>query len=375
MRIGIDARFTRSSGVERYYNELIRNLSLIDEHNQYIIYYPSTDYMKRHRIEQANFISMVLPAPVFSIAEQPLLTYRLLKDRVDVFHATNYWVVPLVSPCAIVTTAHDMCAKAQPELISSKARVYARLMLPYALRKACRIFTVSEFSKSEIVRYYKGAEDKIVVAYNGIDERFSPVSDQSIIHDVKKKYHIRGEYFLYVGSVMRHKNIFRLIDAYKMLSPGIKKRYSLLLVARMVPGHEDIYKAAMKLSKGENIFYIQDAEDKELPALYSCSTAFIFPSLYEGFGIPLAEAMACGTPVLAARQSSTPEICGEAAYYFDPFSAVDIKSAIERLLEDISLAERLSVEGVKRAAIFSWKITAKKALSVYEEAYSQREKR
>lgn len=374
MRIGIDARFTRSAGVERYYNQLIRHLSIIDKRNEYVIYYPSLEYMHSSMIDSPNFIPVVLPAPVFSIKEQPLLTYRLLKDKVDIFHATNYWVVPFASPCKIVTTAHDVCSVAQPELISFRARVYSRPILSYALRKACKIFTVSEFSKKEIVKYYREAAEKIVVTYNGIDERFRPVRDQDKLQKVMDKYNIRGEYLLFVGSVMTHKNVFRLIDAYSSLGRSYKKKYSLLLVARRIPGHEDIYQAALAASKGESISFLDNVEDEDLPALYSASTAFVFPSLYEGFGIPLAEAMACGAPVIASRKSSTPEVCGTAAVYFDPLSARDITASIERFLTDKTLAASLSSEGIVRAGMFSWKTMAEATLKAYEEAYSQRGK-
>lgn len=372
MRIGIDARFIRSAGVERYYNELIRHLSLIDDENQYVIYYPSIDYLNRHKTKKHNFRSHVLPAPVFGVKEHLLLNYRIIKDKLDVFHATNYWVVPVAGPCPIVATAHDACYKSHPELITSQARIYASFMLPYALKKSSVIITVSEFSRKEIIRYFPETQKKLIVTYNGINNKFHPVNDSDRISEVKNKYSLNGRYILYVGSIKKNKNIMLLIKAFKMLAPELKKKHRLLIAGKPVPGCERDYEEAKNISKDENISFTGFIEDEDLPAIYAGSTAFVFPSHYEGFGIPLVEAMACGVPVLTSNIPVMSEVCGKGALYFDPYSADELKHLIERVIVDNDLRESLSKEGLEQSKKFSWKATAEKTLEVYMKVYAEK---
>ncbi len=369
MRIGIDARFNRSPGVERYYTELIKNLLLMDKRNEYVVYYPSHEYLVRNRIEQENFNPVVLPAHVYSLQEQFLLAYRIRKDRIDIFHATNSWVTPIFCPCPLVVTVHDMCPKTHPELIKRKARVYSRFMLPYAVRAANKILTVSEYSKKEIVRFYPYAEQKICVTYNGVNPIFRQAKNHEDIERTKKSYGIEGDYILCIGAIMKHKNILGLIRAYKLLPPLLKQKYKLLIIGRKIPDHDEIFREALAAIEGEPIQLLQFARESDIPYVYSGATAFVFPSKQEGFGIPLAEAMASGLPVISSDCTVMPEICGDAALYFDPESVNSIKSAMERVLLDEDLKKRLSKTGLERSKEFSWDISARKTLEIYDEAY------
>jgi glycosyltransferase involved in cell wall biosynthesis len=372
MRIGIDARFNRSPGVERYYSSLIKNLLLIDKRNEYVVYYPSLEHLVHNRIDQKNVNFIVLPAHVYSFHEQFLLAYRIRKDQIDVFHATNSWVTPIFCPCPLVVTIHDMCPRTHPELIKLKARTYSKFMLPYAVWGADKILTVSEYSKKEIVKFYPQAEQKIWVTYNGVDPIFREAKNHEEIETTKKSYGIEGKYILYIGAIMKHKNILGLISAYKQLPSSLKSRYMLLIIGRKIPDHDEIFNEVLKATGGETIQLIQFVRQSDLPFLYSGATAFVFPSKQEGFGIPLVEAMASRLPIVSSNCTVMPEICGGAAIYFSPESLDSMKNAIEQILTDKDLREKLSNIGFERSKQFSWNISARKTLNIYEEAYKQK---
>ena len=369
MRIGIDARFNRSPGVERYYNSLISNIAAIDKENEYVVYYPSKKYLERHRIKQDNFTSILLPAYAYDPREQFLLAYQIRKDRIDVFHSPNSWVTPLLCPCPLVVTIHDVCPKTHPELIKLKARMYSLFMLPYSVRASDIILTVSQYSKKEIIRFYPRAEEKIRVTYNGIEEVFRQKRDERDVRRIKEIYGIKGEYLLSVGALMKHKNLLSLIQTYKQLPSSLKERCDLLIVGRMVPAHEDYVREVYEAVKGAQIKIVDFAEERDLPLLYAGATAFVFPSRQEGFGTPLAEAMASGTPVISSNATVMPEICGEAAAYFDPGSIEDMKDTIERVLGSKTLMKEMSIKGLERSRAFSWAIAAQQTLDAYRDVY------
>ncbi len=372
MRIGIDARFNRAPGVERYYNALIKNLALIDKKNEYVVYYPSKHYLEFNKVEQENVTSVLLPVNVYDLKEQFLLAYRIRKDRIDVFHATNNWVTPICCPCPLVVTIHDICPKTRPELIKLKSRVYSKFMLPYAVRAADKILTVSEYSKKEIVRFYPYAESKICVTYNGVEPIFRQARNQGEIEEVKKNYGVEGDYIFYVGALMKHKNVLPLVNAYKLLASFLKQKYRLLIIGRKVPDHSKFVKEVFRSVKGEPVKIIEFVKEEDLPYLYAGATAFVFPSKHEGFGIPLVEAMASGLPIISSNATVMPEICGDAAIYFNPESVDSIKNAIEMVLLDEDLRKELSAIGLNRSKEFSWDISARKTLEIYEGVYKQR---
>lgn len=373
MRIGIDARFSRSPGVSRYYTSLIKHLARIDQTNEYLVFYPSPIAIERYHPRQENFRAVLVAAESYELSEQIRLCYQLWKEKLTVFHSTNSWVVPLVPACPLVVTVHDLIPKTHPELITRKARLYSYLMVPYSVWAASRILTVSRYSRDILLKYYPSAAGKTIVTYNGSDLDFESSRDVEPRASTLERYGLRGEFILFVGALMAHKNILRLVQAYNALEPSIQDRYALVIVGRLVPGHDDYVRSVLDaIGSNKRIFLIHYVEEPDLPIVYESATAFVFPSLQEGFGIPLVEAMSASLPVVAGNGTVIPEICAEAAVYIDAYSVESLRDGIARMLSEPGLRERLSKRAKEQSKVFSWEASARRTLRVYEELGGQK---
>lgn len=371
MRIGIDARSLHYEGVGRYIRELIKHLARIDSHNEYIVYFLSEASLKEDCIRQPNFHNAILPVSIYNLHKQPYLYYRLLRDNLDMFHATDHWIVPFAAPCPIVITVHDILTKNVKKRLSYKVRVYGDLITRIALVRSNRILTISDFTKQEIINLYPTAEKKISVVYNGVGHEFTRKSELETAR-IKKKYQLTKRYLLYVGSLKAHKNIPKLIESFSQLPPKLKEKTDLVIVARLEQKFSKTIKLPSLLGIEKHVKFIGYVPEDDLSGLYSGAVALIMPSFTEGFGLPVIEAMACGTPVIASRGGALTEVCGQAALHFNPESIDDMRNTIERALTDNNLKEKLSNMSIKRSGEFSWNVTAKNILEVYEEVYKQK---
>lgn len=284
----------------------------------------------------------------------------------DVTQFFNYSVPPGVSGKK-VTIIYDMVCKAYPETMNWKNKLMLALNLGRSCKRADKIVTISEFSKQEIIKYMGVPEEKLVVMPCGVDlNRFFPQIDGLIIDGIKSKYGIDGQYLLYLGTLEPRKNIERLINAYAQLKSRLPDAPKLVLAGRKGWMYESIFKTVSELKLENSVIFTGYIEDSEAPALLGGATAFLFPSLYEGFGMPPLEAMACGTPVLTSNCSSLPEVVGDAAVLVDPYSVEDIAAGMERLVTDAGLRKELSGKGLERAKDFTWERSAKILMDVYK---------
>jgi glycosyltransferase involved in cell wall biosynthesis len=283
----------------------------------------------------------------------------------------NYWVVPLVRTARLVVTIHDVLFQAGPDLISRTARAYAWIMIRLALRRANRIITVSRFVRQEIIRFWPEVAAKIVAVPSGVGKQFQPMRDAATLADLRARYELPPSFLLYVGTTKRHKNLSTLIKAYALLPHALRIRYALVLVCKEDPRTAEIADLISALGLNSQVLWRCVVRDQDLPGLYSLATAFVLPSLSEGFGLPILEAMACGTPTLAARVAALPEVGGDASFYVDPTEPPDMAESLRRLLEDPDLREELSERGLARAEQFTWEQTAKAVKTVYDEALAQ----
>lgn len=365
MRIGIDARSLHYEGVGRYIRELTKHLATIDQRNKFILYFSSKKDIEENSIKQPNFHNAILPVTIYDLHKQPYLYYRLSRDNLDIFHATDHWLVPFLAPCPLVVTIHDTLVKTLKGCFSYKVSAYGTGITRIALAVSARIIAISDFTQKEIIDFYPKANGKISMIYHGVGTEFRP-ADESEISRAREKYQITKRYLLYVGSLKRHKNIPRLIEAFYKLSAPLIQKTELVIAARLEPIFFETVRLPSLLGIEKCVKFIGYVSTADLPGLYSGADALILPSLTEYFGFPIVEAMACGSPVIASKAGSIPEIGGDAAIYFDPGSVDEIKNAIERVLRDEGLREKLSNMGLKRSKEFSWELNTRKTLEIYE---------
>lgn len=289
----------------------------------------------------------------------------------DITHFFNYIVPPFVHGKKVVTI-HDMVYKAFPETMNSKTRILLNLAMNKSMKRADAVVTDSEFSRSEIIKYFPQYRDKVEVVPCGVDcDMFKPIQDRSIIEKVKANHNIKGKYFLYLGTLEPRKNLTRLVKAYEILSR--RKEDCPLLVLAGGKGwlYDEIFEEVNKSGLGDKVIFTQYIPGEEICPLMNGAEAFVFPSLYEGFGMPPLEAMACGTPVIVSGSASLPEVVGDCGLIVDAYSEESIADAMEKIADNEELRKQLSEKGISRAREFSWKKSAEKLYTIYERLVQQ----
>jgi glycosyltransferase involved in cell wall biosynthesis len=296
----------------------------------------------------------------------PLKYQRFFNYKSDISHFFNYMLPPGVHGKKIITV-YDMVYKAYPEVVRFKTKTMLNLGLKKSIKNSDKIITISEFSKSEIIKYFPECEDKIDIVYCGVDyDLFRPISNEQAITNVKNKYGITGQYLLYLGTLEPRKNIERLIEAYSKILKDVSDPPTLVISGGKGWMYDTIFEKVNELNISSNIIFTGYIDKHHIPILLSGAVAFIFPSLYEGFGLPVLEAMACGTPVITSNLSSLPEVVGDAAILVDPYSVEAICEAIIKVTIDEALRESLSKKGIDRSKLFSWDAAALKLHRIYE---------
>jgi glycosyltransferase involved in cell wall biosynthesis len=286
---------------------------------------------------------------------------------IELFHCPHY-NLPLGIKCPSIVTVHDLIPLVRPDLLPDrKAHWYASWMLPHAARRAVHILTVSEYTKQDIVRCLKIPDSKVTVIYNGVGEAF-----RLLTKDEKEAFRLsRGlpnRFVLFVGLLKPHKNIVRLLQAFGSLRV---KGLTLLLVGRRDRRYHELNRALSNGPLNRNVIHLSHFSYEDLPLLYNTAECLVLPSLYEGFGLPVLEAMACGTPVVCSQATSLPEVVRDAAFMVDPLSVDSIKEGIERGLRDDSYRSEKIKRGFVRAKQFRWQDTAAKTFKAYHEAANQ----
>jgi glycosyltransferase involved in cell wall biosynthesis len=360
MRIGIDssrASAARRTGTERYSYELLAALARIDRCHEYTLY--------------CNGLPAALPplGPNFSLRNIPLprlWTHARLgpasrMDAPDMLFIPAH-VLPLLHPSRNVVTIHDLGYLSFPAAHTARRRLELHLTTLWSARAARHLIADSYATRDDLAGKYAVNPDKISVVHLACGKEFQPVSNLAAIRARRMKYGILPldkPYLLYVGTLQPRKNLLRLLDAFAQIESD-----EALLVLAGGRGwlSEPIEQRAAELAG--RVHWIGFVADEDLPALLSGAQAFVFPSLHEGFGMPVLEAMACGTPVLTSRRSSLPEVAGEAALLIDPFDTAAIAGGMRRLLEEPELRSELRERGLERAAQFSWERCARETRQV-----------
>ena len=306
--------------------------------------------------------------PLRVLWEHTALPAWIRRSGIDLFHGPTF-VTPLLSRVPSVVTIHDMTWFTHPGEHVRVKRRYFQALIPVAARRAVRIIADSEATRRDILRILDVPGEKVVTVHCGIDGMFRPVEDPALLAAVKQRHGIPGPFVLFVGMIEPRKNLVRLIEAFgRLKSEGFPQ--SLVLGGTRGWGYEDAAAAVRRLGIERHVVFPGRIADSDLPLLFAAADLFVYPSLYEGFGFPLVEAMACGAPAVTSNVSSLPEIAGEAALLVDPLDVGDLTEAMRRVLADTSLRLLMRARGLERARRFTWKATASATLRVYEEAHA-----
>jgi glycosyltransferase involved in cell wall biosynthesis len=277
-------------------------------------------------------------------------------------------VLPPLTPCRSVVTIHDCIHLQFPEYLPNRlGHVYARSALWVAAHRAARVLTVSEASKRDILRYFSVPAAKIDVIYNAIDERYGQALSEEDISRVRERYQLNDPFVLYAGNIKPHKNLERLIEAFHLLRRADLEHVKLLIIGDEISKYATLRRAVHRYKLHKHVRFFGFVPDKTLAVLYRLAAVFVFPSLYEGFGLPPLEAMASGTPVVTSNLSSLPEVCGDAALLIDPHDPVAIAGAIRRVLTEPALRDDLRQRGLARVKEFSWERSVRRIREIYEE--------
>lgn len=298
----------------------------------------------------------------------PIPYNKFFGNDADITHFFNYIVPPKVNGKTIVTV-HDMVYKAFPETVRGRTRYMLETGLKRSMKRADLIVTDSQFSRSEILKYFPQCEEKLRVVPCGVDRtRFHPVDNPVRIEETTKSLGIDREYFLYLGTLEPRKNLRRLAVAYNEFRKGKAEYPCLVLAGGKGWLNEDLMKAIKELDLESDIKIVSYVPEEHICTLMSGALAFVFPSIYEGFGMPPLEAMACGVPVLTTHTASLPEVVGDSALICDPYNIEQICDCLEKLYRESNLRRDLSAASLKRARMFSWENAAAILYDVYKEA-------
>jgi glycosyltransferase involved in cell wall biosynthesis len=366
VRIAIDARKLHDFGIGTYIRNIVRQLARFDRQTEYILICGDRDRDLGLSLGD-NFRVEVDSSKPYSVREQLTVPWTLVRTRASIFHEPHY-VLPPLTHCRSVVTIHDCIHLRFPQYLPKRgALAYARAQMGAAASRSNRILTVSEASKRDILEFFKVAPEKITVIYNGIDEQFATEPPEDKMRAVEERYQLQGEFALYVGNVKPHKNVERLLDAFHLVRQSGLHDLKLVVIGDDISKYAALRRAVHRYNLHKYVRFLGFLPDETLAVVYRLAAVFVFPSLYEGFGLPPLEAMACGTPVVTSNVSSLPEVMGDAALLVDPYSAEAIADAMRRVLTDTALRSDLSARGLARAGEFSWERSARRVREIYDE--------
>lgn len=344
-------------GSSEFCYQLLLNISKIDSRNNYFVYLPTSPTQDMPK-EKSNWKYEVFTSKkMWTLIG---LTKKLAKDanKLDVFFSPTHYL-PFNTGRNVISIL-DVSYLKYPDLFTKKDLLKLKYWGKYSVGRAQKIITISESSKSDIIKAYKVTPEKVAVVYPGIKK--IEARNELNMEELKLKFGIINKYILFVGTLQPRKNIVRLIHAFSKLETDKE----LVIVGRKGWQYDEILQAPEKYKVKDRVRFIHDANDTDLPSLYKNADFFVLPSLYEGFGLPVLEAMSYGTAVITSNVSSLPEAGGDAALYVDPLSAEDISQKMQKLLNDEGLRKELIKKGHEQVKKFSWEKSAKETLAVLE---------
>ncbi len=355
MRILFDARVlgNQMHGIARYCQNLLQQLLAEDKGHEYRVLIGRPEIQDRFS-PSVPVRWIQTRTPLYSIQEQLLIPYRIRGEAFDLYHSPTY-TIPLLFSTKGIITIHDLIHLLFPRDYGLRHRLYYSLFVRRAVSRCVKIFTVSEHSKKDIITLLKGHDRQIAVTPNGLDPQWVPQASDAGFMD---RHGLSKGFLLFVGNPKPHKNFSRVLSAFKRLIREDAYERKLVVVGidpQDLPG-----------DLREQVVFFPVSDDRELRLLYSGADLLVAPSLYEGFGLPVLEAMACGCPVLVGDRGALPEIVGDAGRQVDPYDVNSICVGIRQVLSNKDLSRRMREQGIKRAAGYTWQKTAQKVLETYD---------
>lgn len=361
MKIGVMLRtIDEKQGIGVYTQNLMDHLLSIDRENEYVLFYRNPEFLGRYA-HYDNVHEKVVTAPNKLIWDQVKIPLEARREKLDVIFHTKF-TLPLFARSKTVMVLHGSAWFVFPESYRPLDRTYIRAVMPWYCKKADAIISNSEMTKWDFVNILGVSPDKIKTTHFGFDSKFRPIEDSALLEEVRQRYELPERFILFVGRIDPGKNFGALIEAFSKIHTDLPHKI-------VVAGHPrfdfegDLAKVE-ELGLQDKVLFAGWVPPDDLAALYNLADVFVLPSFYEGFGIPVIEAMACGCPVIAADAGALPEISGGAALLVDPYSQDEIAEAIRRTLTDDGLRQRLIDSGLQRAKAFSWEKCARQTLEV-----------
>jgi len=382
MRIGIEGQRLfrkKKHGMDMVALELIRNLQEMDKINDYFIFVkPDEDHAVL--TETPNFKIIELDGGPYPTWEQFALPKAAKKYGCEILHCTSN-TAPYFTNIPLVTTLHDIIymERSYYNILTGSAttyqkfgNVYRKLIVPHIVKKSDKIITVSNFEKKRIAAFFNIAKDnRLEAVYNGVSTHFKPISDETALNSVKEKYHLPDDFFFFLGNTDPKKNTKGTLKAFSDFLKQSKSDYKLVMLDYDTKELKKLLDEIGDKQLINHIVLTGYVVNTDLPAIYSQSTIFLYPSLRESFGIPMLEAMACGVPVITSNTSSMPEVSGGAAHIVDPYKPEEITEGMLKILSDKDYSENLCKKGIERSKLFSWKNMADQILVLYNEIKTQ----
>jgi glycosyltransferase involved in cell wall biosynthesis len=362
MRIGVDAReiIKGRNGKGWYVFHVLSNILKIDKQNTYFLYSDS-------EIDLPDFAN----AQKIILKEKDLLWHlampkRLKADKIDLYWAPTSPIVPALIKIPTVFTIHDLTNLLFPQTHTLKGRIIEKIFLKTAIKKAKKIIAVSNATKNDVIKFFPKVQDKIQTTYLGFDQAFRKTTPEECLSELKKRK-LKPGYILFVGTLEPRKNVTTILEAYSKLGPDIQDAHPLVAVGSKGWKFGPIFEKVDELKLADKIKFLGYLTPEELAPIYNGASVFVLPSLYEGFGLPPLEAMACGAPVIVSNLSSLPEVVGEAGILVSPLDSDDLAKKITKILSDNVYRQKLSEKSLLQSKKFSWQKTAEETLSIFNE--------
>jgi len=370
MRIAIDIRRLADFGVGTYIRNLVRTLARLDAANEYVLVARQDDGRELGELP-ANFETTPAPYPDGSRRNHLQFHFLLREKAVDLLHVPHLGV-PLLVPCRYVVTVHDLADFLFPTESGFRRSVH-RYLAQRALNGAARIMAVSRATRLDLAEFFSIPPQRIEVVHNAIDERFSLPCRYEEKKRVLERYGVNYPFALYTGNVKRQKNLSRMIEAFAVLKGELREHpvyaeLKLIVIGDEMSKHPDLRRTVVKTRIQQDVRFLGFVPIDVLRVFYSSAEVFVFPSLYEGFGLPPLEAMAQGTPVVVSNVSSLPEVVGNAALMVNPDNIFDIARGIKRVLLDLDTRELLRERGMQQVKNYSWDRSVRRVLEIYHQA-------
>jgi glycosyltransferase involved in cell wall biosynthesis len=382
MKIGIDAtvlgdEYHNKGGIYHYILNLMKAFKEIDHENQYKIWFHffRKDSFQRYK-EACNLLDLG-SIKNFKIVKSNLPNYRGWYMRlpvdffigpVNIFHGPAHFVMPVISGKSIVTI-HDTDFIKIPDYLDRGWVEYKGKYTHLSIKRADIIITISNYMKSELIESLKIPEEKIQVVYQGVSPDFTVFKNKEMMYEFKNRYGIKIPYILFVGTFHKNKNLIRLIEAFHRLKMSSDLPHQLVLAGGKGELTDDLNQRIQELDIADMVVLPGYISEEDILKAYNYSDLFVFPSLFEGFGMPVLEAMACGVPVVASSVCSLPEVVGDAGLLVDPMNVESIAEGMYRVLYNDAIRNELIQKGFKRARLFSWEKTARETIEIYRKAY------